>query len=182
MASIVDVVLPRKVTNEYRGGPIPFYGFCLLFATQIFSSTVHLLKADSGVNSIASIIIFPFEGPADPNNVIYMFSAVGGVSQMMFTILYALVLWRYRSLISLMLAFILLETLFGIVVTTLHPLTPEYYEHTPPALIARIPKLIVLPTLLFMAIRRSKMEDRRSRASSRQAAIEEPRNHIEHMP
>ena len=75
---MIDVVLPREVTNEYHGGPIPFYGFCLLFAMQIFSSTVHLLKADSGVNSIASIIVFPFEGPADPNNVIYLFSAVGG--------------------------------------------------------------------------------------------------------
>jgi len=158
MASMIDVVLPRKVTNEYRGGPIPFYGFCLLLATQIFSSTVHFLKADSGVNSIASIIVFPFEGPADPNNVIYMFSAVGGVSQMMFTILYALVLWRYRSLLPLMLGFMLLETLFGFVVTTLHPLTPEYYEYTPPALIVRMPKLILIPTLIFMAIRRSKTE------------------------
>ena len=155
---MIDVVLPRKVTNEYRGGPIPFYGFCLLFATQIFSSTVHFLKADSGVNSIASIIVFPFEGPADPNNVIYMFSAVGGVSQMMFTVLYALVLWRYRSLIPLMLGFMLLGMLFGIVVTTLHPLTPDYYEHTPPGLLVRMPMLIVLPTLLFMAIRRSKTE------------------------
>ena len=154
---MIDVVLPRKVTNEYRGGPIPFYGFCLLFATQVFSSTVHFLKADSGVNSIASIIVFPFEGPADPNNVIYLFSAVGGVSQMMFTILYALVLWRYRSLLPLMLCFMLLETLFGIVVTTMHPLTPDYYQYTPPAMIARIPQLIVIPTLIFMAIQRSRI-------------------------
>ena len=164
MASTIDVVLPRRVTNEYRGGPIPFGGFCLLFAAQIFSSTVHLLKADSGVNSIATIIVFPFEGPADPNNIIYLFSAVGGVSQMMFTLLYALVLWRYRSLIPLMLGFMLIEALLGIVVTTLHPLTPEYFERTPPALIARLPKLVVLPTLLLMAIHRSKMEMEQSRS------------------
>ena len=155
---MIDVVLPRKVTNEYRGGAIPFWGFCLLFAAQIFSSTVHLLKADSGVNSIATIIVFPFEGPADPNNIIYLFSAVGGVSQMMFTLLYALVLWRYRSLIPLMLGFMLLEALLDIVVTTLHPLTPEYFERTPPALTLRLPKLILVPTLLFMAIYRSKTE------------------------
>ena len=158
MTSSIDVVLPRRATNEYRGGPVPLYGFCLLFATQIFSSTVHLLKSDSGVNSIASIIVFPFEGPADPNNIIYMFSAVGGVTQMMFTVLYALVLWRYRSLIPLMLAFLLLESLLGFVVTALHPLTPEYFEYTPPALAVRIPKLIVIAVLLFMAVRRSKLE------------------------
>ena len=158
MGVMIDVVLPRNVTNEYRGGPVPFYGFCLLFAAQIFSSTMHLLKADSGVNSIASIIVFPFEGPADPNNIIYMFSAIGGVSQMMFTVLYALVLWRYRSLIPLMLGFMLLETLLGIVATTLHPLTPEYFEYTPPGLVGRLPKLILLPTLLLMTIYRSKKE------------------------
>ncbi len=167
MASMIDVVLPRKVTNEYRGGAIPFWGFCLLFATQVFSSTVHLLKADSGVNSIATIIVFPFEGPADPNHIIYLFSAVGGVSQMMFTLLYALVLWRYRSLIPLMLGFMLLEALLGIVVTTLHPLTPEYFESTPPGLIVRLPKLIVLPTLLLMAIHRSKAEMEQSHSPPR---------------
>ena len=168
MASMVDVLLPRKVDNEYRGGWIPLSGFCLLFATQIFSSTVHLLKPDSGVNSIASIIVFPFEGAADPNNVIYMFSAVGGVSQMMFTILYALVLWRYRSLIPLMLALMLLETLLSFVVSTRHPLTPDYYEYTPPAFTLRLPRLILLPTMLFMAIRRSwsKMEGEASLRSA----------------
>ena len=57
-----------------------------------------------------------------------------------------------------MLGFMLLETLLGIVVTTLHPLTPEYFEHTPPAMIMRLPKLILLPALLFMAIYRSKTE------------------------
>jgi len=159
---MVDVVLPREVTNDYRGGVIPFVGFCLLFGMQVFKSTVHLLKFDSGVNSIASIIVFPFEGSADPNNVIYMFSAVGGVNQMMFAILYALVLWRYRSLIPLMLGFMLLETLFGLVVTTLHPLTPDYYEYVPPAMSLRIPLLIVIPTLLMMAIQssRASSEDR----------------------
>ena len=85
---------------------------------------------------------------------------------MMFAVLYALVLWRYRSLIPLMLGFMLLETLLGIVVTTLHPLTPEYFEYTPPGLVARVPKLILIPTFLFMAIRRSKMEQRPSLASA----------------
>ena len=67
-------------------------------------------------------------------------------------------LWRYRGLIPLMLGFMLLETLLGVVVTTLHPLTPEYFEYTPPGLVARLPKLILLPALLFMAIHRSKNE------------------------
>lgn len=153
MTSALDVILPRQANNDYRGGAVPFYGFCLLVATSLFSSTVHFLKPDSGVNSIASIIVF--EGTPDPNNIIYMFSAVGGLSQMMFVILFGLVLWRYRNLVPLMLGFMILELLFGFVVGLMHPLTPEYFEHTPPAKLAAVPKLLVCATLLFLAVRRS---------------------------
>ena len=75
---------------------------------------------------------------------------------MMFTVLYGLVLWRYRSLLPLMLCFMLLEALLGLVVTALHPLTPEYFEYTPPALVARLPKLVLLPVLVGMAIHTSR--------------------------
>jgi hypothetical protein len=43
-------------------------------AVSLFRSTVHFLKPDSGVNSIASIRVF--EGTPDPNHIIYMFSAI----------------------------------------------------------------------------------------------------------
>ncbi len=157
MTSALDAVLPRQANNDYRGGAVPFYGFCLLTAASLFSSTVHFLKGDSGVNSIASIIVF--EGSPDPNNIIYMFSAVGGITQMLFVMLYGFVLWRYRSLIPLMLGFMALEVLFGFVVGLMHPLTPEYFERTPPAMLVAVPKLVVCVTLLFLAIRRS-METR----------------------
>ncbi len=153
MTSALDSILPPQANNDYRGGAIPFYGFCLLAATSLFSSTVHFLKDDSGVNSIASIIVF--EGTPDPNNIIYMFSAVGGLSQMLFVMLYGLVLWRYRNLIPLMLGFMVLEVLFGFVVGLMHPLTPEYFEHTPPAKLVAVPKLLVCATLLFLALWRS---------------------------
>ena len=109
------------------------------------------------MNSIASIIVF--EGTPDPNNIIYMFSAVGGLSQMLFVLLYGLVLRRYRNLIPLMLGLMVLEVLFGFVVGLMHPLDPEYFEHTPPAKLVAAPKLLVCATLLFLAVRRS-METR----------------------
>ena len=156
MPSALEILFPLPATNDYRGSRYPLAAFYILLATKVFSSSVHLFKDDSGVNSIATIIVFPFNGAADPNNIIYMFSAVGGVTQMMFTLLYLLVLWRYRSLIPLMLCFMLLESLLGLVATGLHPLTPEYFEQTPPALAARLPKLILLPVLAAWAIRSSR--------------------------
>jgi hypothetical protein len=153
MTSAFDVILPRQANNDYRGGPVPLYGFCLLAAVMLFRSTVHFLKDDSGVNSIASIMIF--EGTPDPNNVIYMFSSIGGLHQLLFVILYGLVLWRYRNLIPLMFAFMIVETFFGFFVGLLHPLTPEYYERTPPGKLAGVPKLLYSAVLLFLAVRRS---------------------------
>ena len=157
MASILDAILPRQANNDYRGGAVPFYGFCLLAAVMLFRSTVHFLKADSGVNSIASIMVF--EGVPDPNNVIYMFSAIGGLHQMLWVVLYGLVLFRYRNLIPLMFAFSVLEGFFGFVVGSMHPLTPEYFEHTPPGMLARVPKLLFCALMFFIAVRRSLSPD-----------------------
>ncbi|MEE2776640.1 MAG: hypothetical protein VYE73_07745 [Acidobacteriota bacterium] len=151
MNRVLDALVPRQANNDYRGGPISFYGFCLLFAVHVFKSTVHFLKPDSGVNSIASIMVF--EGSPDPNNIIYMFSAIGGLTQMMWVMLFALVLWRYRNLIPLMLGFLVVEHLFGFVVGWMHPLTPEYFARTPPGKLAAFPMLLVCSGLLSLALR-----------------------------
>jgi len=154
MTSALDAIFPRQANNDYRGGAVPFYGFCLLTAVMLFRSTVHFLKPDSGVNSIASIMVF--EGTPDPNNIIYMFSAIGGVQQMLWVMFYGLVLWRYRNLIPLMFAFAIVEGLFGFVVLSMHPLTPEYFEHTPPGKLGSVPKLVYCAVMLFVAVRSSR--------------------------
>ncbi len=165
MHRLIDALIPKQANNNYHGGSVAFYGFCLLVATFIFKSTVHFLKADSGVNSIASIILF--EGDPDPNNIIYMFSAVMGLTQMMWTIMFGLVLWRYRSLIPLMLGFMLLERLFGFVVGWMHPLTPEFFARTPPGKAGEIPSLLVILLLLFLALRNTlQHQDVQSRDAS----------------
>ena len=147
----LEALFPRHANNDYCGGPVAFWGFCLLTAINLFRSTVHFLKDDSGVNSIASIIVFP--GTPDPNNVIYMFSSVGGLHQMIFTLLSLVVLWRYRSLIPMMLAFLFVESCFGFVVQALHPLTPEFYQRTPPGKVGMVPKLVVTAALTLVGVR-----------------------------
>jgi len=147
----LDALFPRQANNDYRGGPIALWGFCLITALNLFRSTVHFLKDDSGVNSIASIIVFP--GTPDPNNVIYMFSSIGGMHQMIFTLLSLVVLWRYRNLIPMMLAFLFVESCFGFVVQFLHPLTPEFYQSTPPGKAGMVPKLVATAALTVIAVR-----------------------------
>ena len=151
MARIVDAIVPRRANNDYRGGAVAFYGFCLLVAERVFSATVHFLTPDGGKNSIASIIVF--EGDPDPNPIIYMFASIAGMHEMLFVFLFILVLCRYRSLIPLMLTLMLVWMLFGVLLTTMHPLTPEYFERTPPAMLVRVPKFLLIGGLLFLAVR-----------------------------
>ncbi len=153
MNSVLEILLPRQANNDYRGGAIAFFGFCILFAQKLFSSTVHLLKHDSGKNSIGGMI--RFEGLPDPNEAIYAVGSIGGIHETLFVLLYVLVLWRYRNLIPLMFGFAIVEMLLRLVVRTLHPLGSEYFEHTPPATLALLPTLLFSALMLFLAVRRS---------------------------
>ncbi len=56
--------------------------------------------------------------------------------------LYGIVLWRYRNLIPLMLGLVITISVLQYGNGILHPVGPEYFEHTPPALIVALPKLV----------------------------------------
>ncbi len=108
--SVFDKLLPRDANNDYRGSPIALYGFWLLMAPFTFRSFVHFLKDDSGVNSIATMVLF--SGTPDPNQAVYMFSSLWGSQQVVMVLLYLVVLLRYRNLLPLMYALVLAESLF----------------------------------------------------------------------
>lgn len=146
--SFINTVFPVQADNDFRGGKIPLYGFCLLLLPVIFRTFVHFLKDDSGVNSIASIHLFP--GDPDPNNVIYMYSSLWGSQQAITLIVYLVVLYRYRNLVPLMFLLMLVEIGFRSVSGALHPLTEEFYVRTPPGMSVSI--FMGLPSLVLLAI------------------------------
>ena len=69
--------------------------------------------------------------------------------------LYGLVLWRYRNLIPLMFVLVIAISLLSYGNGILHPIGPEYFEHTPPALIAALPRLLFGVVMLLLAVRQS---------------------------
>ena len=149
--SIFEMVLPGKASNDFRGGRVPIIGFCVMLLPVTFRSLVHLFKGDSGVNSIATIHVF--EGTPDPNQVIYMFSAVGGLYQTVVLLIYLIVLFRYRNLIPLMFVLMLVEIGFRMVVATLHPLTEEFFVRTPPGKWANLPFGVLSMAMLMVTYR-----------------------------
>lgn len=129
--TFLEKLLPAQADNNYRGHPVAFWGMWLLMLPYTFRSLVHFLKDDSGANSIASIHLFPV-GDTDPNQIIHMFSSLWGGQQLLMVMLYVVVLLRYRNLLSLMWLTVLIEIVFRFVTGEMHPLTPEYYQRTPP--------------------------------------------------
>ncbi len=149
--SAFERLIPRQANNDYRGSPIAFYAAFIFMAIFTFRSLVHFFKDDSGVNSIASILVFP--GDPDPNNVIYMFSSLWGSQQLITLLIYGLILWRYRNLIPLMYVLIVLECILRFFSGVLHPLTPDFYAHTPPGKVGNLPMLLVAALMLVLSLR-----------------------------
>ena len=114
-------LLPRQVDNDYRGHPFALWVFVPLTAITIVRSLIHILRADGGAQSIATIPLDTYP-PAAAGAVITIF-AIWGVSQLLVGLFYLLVLVRYRALIPLMYVSVFLEYLGRMLVGTWKPLT-----------------------------------------------------------
>ena len=149
--SLLEGLLPREANNDYRGSPIALYTFCALAAIMLGRSLIHFLKGDSGVHSIATII--RFAGDPDPNQIIYMYSALWGTQQLITVFVFAAVLLRYRNLLPLMYLLLILEICFRMTVGALHPMGEEYYARTPPGKLVNLPLFLVSTIMLFLSLR-----------------------------
>jgi len=150
----LDRLIPSQADNNYCGSKIALYLFPLLALVILGRSLIHFLKSDAGINSIATIITF--DGTPDPDRVIYLFGSLWGSQQVIMAILYAVVLWRYRSLIPLMYLLIATEFCLRMVSGNLHPLSDLYYLHRPPGSVGNIPGLILVSTLCLLSLREPK--------------------------
>ena len=100
-------LFPITISNQYSGYPIARWVFLGMTVMTIGRSLAHILLPDGGAQSIATI---PLDGftPGGAEVIVGMF-AQWGLTQLMFGLLYVLVLWRYQSFIPLMWLFILFE-------------------------------------------------------------------------
>ena len=104
---MLDSIFPKQVSNDYRGAAIAKWVLVAMTILTIARSLAHILLPDGGAQSIATIPLDAYSSGAAAV-VIGMF-AQWGLTQLMFGLLYVLVLWRYQSLIPLMWLFIAFE-------------------------------------------------------------------------
>ena len=155
--SLIDKLFPKQANNDYQGNNIALYVFYLLIAMYTFRGFMHFLADDGGINSIASIIIFPFaEGAPNPNNVIYLFASLWGSAQLITLTIFYVCMWRYRNLLPLLWLTVVIEMPMRMAAGTMHPLSAPYYEHVPPGAVSNLPLLAIASIMLVLSLQNKK--------------------------
>ncbi|MGF1773630.1 hypothetical protein L4C42_15075 [Vibrio wakamikoensis] len=93
-------ILPKVIDNNYQGAKLSQYFFYCLTAMTLWRSQHHLLAADGGAQSIATIPLDSFSSGA-ASTIVGIF-ALWGLSQLLLAFIYLLVAVRYKSLIPMM--------------------------------------------------------------------------------
>ncbi len=139
---MINKLLPQPATDPYRGATIAKWVFVGITIVTIGRSLVHILLPDGGAQSIATIPLddFTANGAA---SVIHLF-ALWGLSQLLFGLLYLVVLWRYQALIPLMYVFIFIEYLVRLLLALAKPI--ETHGTAPGA----IGNYLMIPLALVM--------------------------------
>ena len=104
---MIEKLFPKNIDNQYHGISIVKWIFMAMTVLTVGRSLAHIFLPDGGAQSIATIPLDGFTS-SGAKVVIGMF-AQWGLTQLMFGLLYVLVLWRYQSLIPLMWLFIAFE-------------------------------------------------------------------------
>jgi hypothetical protein len=152
--TLIEKLFPKQANNDYQGSVIAQYTFYLLIGIYTFRSFMHFLADDGGINSIASITVFPFAaGAADPNNVIYLFASLWGSAQILVLFIFFICMWRYRNLLPLLWLTVVIEVPMRMIAGTLHPLNASYYEHVPPGSTSNLPLLATACIMLVLSLR-----------------------------
>jgi len=116
---MAGILFPKQLSNDYQGILLAKWVFVALTVLTIGRSLAHIFLPDGGAQSIATIPLdeFTSNGVAA---IIHIF-ALWGLSQLLFGLMYILVLWRYQALIPLMWLFILSEYSVRLLLTYAKP-------------------------------------------------------------
>lgn len=144
MNSTLAIFLPARADNTIRGSKWPFYGLVLIALIGTARSLIHIFAPDGGAGSIAGMDL----SGSGANEVIFAF-ALWGAAQGVYALLQWLVILRYRSLVPLLWAVQLMETLGRMLVGHIKPVS---FEHTPPGAVQNYVYLVLSLAMLALAL------------------------------
>ncbi len=144
-------LFPKQVSNDYQGAKMAKWVFIIITVVTVARSLVHILLPDGGAGIIAGLPPDTFT-PNGRATVIQIF-AQWGLAQLLFGLLYILVLWRYQSLIPLMYLFIFLEYTGRLLLGWAKPIETL---HTVPGAVGNYIMIPLALVMLFISLKKRK--------------------------
>ena len=142
-------LLPSEANNNYRGLKFALWFFYLYLALVAFRSFTHMFAQDAGLNSIASIIVFPEVNNLNPNSVIYLIGSLWGGSQIVVLFIPIIILIKYKSLLSLAWLVFVFDNILRIITMTIHNLDQDYLTSTAPGGLVGTSVMLFVTLLMF---------------------------------
>ena len=104
---MLNQIFPQRIDNTYRGHPLALWLFLLVVVVKTGIALGTIFNGRGAAQSADGIPLDSF-GPSGAEAVVALF-AMWGLSQLVFSVLGALALTRYRAMIPLMFVLLLLE-------------------------------------------------------------------------
>ena len=141
--------LPTEANNNYQGLKPALWFFYLYLLLVAFRSFTHMFAQDAGLNSIASIIIFPEVNNLNPNSVIYFIGSLWGSSQIVVLFISIIFLIKYKSLLSLAWLVFVLDNVLRIITMMMHNLDQNFLNSTAPGGLVGTSLMLFVTLLMF---------------------------------
>lgn len=142
-------LLPQRIDNSYRGHNLALWLFGLIVLMKTAMSLNSILLGHKVATSADGIPLDTFS-PAAAQTIVALF-AIWGLAQLMICLLCTLVLFRYRAIVPLMFAFLLLEHLGRKLVLQFIPIART---GTPPGSYVNLALLTVMIVGLALSLSR----------------------------
>ena len=127
------MLFPKIADNNYLGSRLVVFIFIPFLLLMTWRSIIHLFYVEFGLHNIANIIVI--EGSPDPMPVIYAFSSLWGLIQLLFCAFSWVILFRYKSLLPLTILVFLIEWSVRVINASNSPLNlAEYKTGTTPGI------------------------------------------------
>ena len=146
-------LLPSPVDNQFRGIKLSQYAFLLITAMTIVRSLIHVIAADGGAMSIATIPLDTY--PAEAATTVVLMFSFWGLSQLLMGFVYLGVYLKYKSLIPVMYVLLIVEYAMRIVIGQMKPIVTT---GTAPGSIGNWIMVPVCAVLLVLSLIQSKRD------------------------
>jgi hypothetical protein len=145
--TLIEQLLPQRVDNTYRGYKLALWLFALVVLMKVAMSLNSIFNGHMVASSADGIPLDTF--PTAATQTVVALFAIWGLAHLMICLLCIVVLARYRSMVPLMLALLLLEHLSRRVILQVIPIVRT---GTPPGLFVNLTLLALMIVGLALSL------------------------------